>query len=156
VSWEALGAIGELLGAVLLVGSLVYVGVQIRDTKRQMMAASSQSRADGILELFGARLSPGFAAADVKARTDPDSLTPEERHMLLTFLMMYSNFMQNIHYQHSIGTLDADQVGALDSLPLLVASKFNVTVWKTILRESKALSPEFVAHVDRVIEARGA
>ena len=38
MNWEAIGAIGEIGGAVLLLASLIYLGVQIRDTKRQMSA----------------------------------------------------------------------------------------------------------------------
>jgi len=42
MNWEAIGAVGEITGEVLLLDSLVYLGVRIRDTKRQMSAAGAQ------------------------------------------------------------------------------------------------------------------
>ena len=35
-----------------------------------------------MVDVFKIRLEPGYAAADRKARTDPDSLTPDEKHLL--------------------------------------------------------------------------
>jgi hypothetical protein len=150
MNWEALGAIGELTGAMLLLGSLVYVGVQIRDTKRQMVASAAQARTDSFIELWKVRFEPGFIETETKSRNEPDSLTPEERSKLVNFLTMFMTFMQNNYYQRSVGSLEASQSGALDKLPLLMVTPLYVEIWQSA-RDSGSYSDEFVQHVDEVV-----
>ncbi len=47
MNWEAISAIGELLGALGVLASLIYLAVQIRDNTRSIQAASLQSVLDG-------------------------------------------------------------------------------------------------------------
>jgi hypothetical protein len=37
MNWDALGAVGELAGSLLLLGSLIYLALQVRDAKNQML-----------------------------------------------------------------------------------------------------------------------
>ena len=114
----------------MLLGSLAYVGVQIRDAKRQMMAAGSQARTDPLIEVFKIRLQPGFIQAELKGREDAQAvLTLEEKHLLNTFLVVFLSFMQNNYYQRTVGTLDEAEAGALDSVPLLIRNKFHLATW---------------------------
>ena len=43
MNWEAIGAIGEVLGAGAVVVSLAYVGIQIRQNTAEMRSVSTQS-----------------------------------------------------------------------------------------------------------------
>ena len=42
MNWDAIGAIAELLGAIGVIASLVYLGRQIRDGQRALRASSYQ------------------------------------------------------------------------------------------------------------------
>ncbi len=46
MNWDALGAIAELLGAVGVIASLLYLGRQIRQSTKQSFASSYQARAE--------------------------------------------------------------------------------------------------------------
>ena len=46
VNWDAIGAVGEILGAVAVFMSLVYLGVQIRANTTSMNTASRQAVAN--------------------------------------------------------------------------------------------------------------
>ena len=43
MNWEALGAIGEIVGAVAVIATLGYLAVQIRQNTRSVRAATLQS-----------------------------------------------------------------------------------------------------------------
>ena len=55
MSWEAIGAIGETVGALAVVVSLVYLAMQIRNQNQEARAATMQqvlqSNADAISQL---------------------------------------------------------------------------------------------------------
>ena len=154
VNWEALGAFGELFGAVLLLGSLVYVGVQIRDTKRQMMASTAQARTESFLELWRVRLDDGFLEAEHKSRNDPDALTDIERSKLINFLIMFLTYMQNVHYQRQVGTLEPSLTKTLDTMPLLTRTPF----YRIIIEDSEftvGYSEDFISHLRDVLKRQG-
>jgi hypothetical protein len=79
MNWEAIGAIGELLGAALLIGSLVYVALQIRDAKAQIKSATSQARSDSFQSLFSMRVKPELANAELTSRKALEKLTDLDR-----------------------------------------------------------------------------
>ena len=103
VNWNAIGAIGELSGAVLLLGSLLYVGVQIRDAKRQMAAAGAQARSDALRDLWKLRMTSEFIDTELRIQTDPSSLTDKDRMLLGNWLFVFLSFMQNSYYQRKMG-----------------------------------------------------
>lgn len=51
MNWEALGAIGETLGAVAVFVTLVYLAVQVRHARRETQRALSQGRGEAIRSL---------------------------------------------------------------------------------------------------------
>ncbi len=52
MNWEALGAIGETMGAVAVVVTLVYLAVQVGHARREGQRALSQGRGEAVRELF--------------------------------------------------------------------------------------------------------
>jgi hypothetical protein len=106
---EDLGNIGEFLGALAVVISLVYLAVQIRQNTRAVRSASHQSLVSSE-QAIQASVSDNREVARivVQANKDFDGLDEEDR---LRFVMlvsrMLSNF-ENIYYQYSRGLLDED------------------------------------------------
>ena len=150
MNWEAIGAIGELVGSLLLLGSLVYVGIQIKDTKQQMISSASQSRSESFIELWKIRFDPGFFEAELKSRQDPEALTEVERLRLANFLIALLTYLQNLYYQRELGTLDQAQTGVLDSVPLLEVTPY----YRTLLEEGvimRGYSTEFTRHIKSVL-----
>ncbi len=47
MNWDAIGAIAELLGAVGVIASLVYLATQIRQSREQMSQNTKAIRASG-------------------------------------------------------------------------------------------------------------
>ena len=49
MNWEALGAIGEIVGAVAVIATLGYLAVQIRQNTRALKASTHQSLSDSTI-----------------------------------------------------------------------------------------------------------
>jgi hypothetical protein len=52
VNWEAIGAVGEIVGALAVVLTLVYLALQVRTAKRATIDQNTLSRADGVREMI--------------------------------------------------------------------------------------------------------
>ena len=150
MNWDAIGAVGELLGAALLIGSLIYVAFQVRDAKTQIKSATSQARVDSYQNLVAVRLQPELANAELTSRKAPEKLTDLDRFYMFAFLSMFMSHWQNVYYQRRIGTLVDEQSGALDTLPLFKLSPYYITIWKK--GEWKgSFDTDFIQHVDSII-----
>ena len=51
MNWEAIGAVGQMLGSIAVFVTLGYLAVQVRHARAEMQRSVSQSRADGLREL---------------------------------------------------------------------------------------------------------
>ena len=56
MNWDAIGAIGQILGALAVFITLVYLAIQIRQVRRQMRLSANQARWDALREIMLARI----------------------------------------------------------------------------------------------------
>ena len=107
MNWETIGAIGELVGAIGVISSLVYVGYQIKETQKAVRAATAQARTDLGVQLISSRYTSDIADVLVKSQSDPESLTKSEHFKLKSFFSAHVRHCQNLFYQQLQGLLDA-------------------------------------------------
>ena len=80
MNWDAIGAIGEILGALGVIFTLGYLAVQIRQNTDSLQAASElglSNRSADWMSMMA--LNSELAVIHDKAAEDPKSLTPEEK-----------------------------------------------------------------------------
>jgi hypothetical protein len=86
VNWDAIGAIAELLGALGVIGSLVYLATQIRESREQMKENTRAARSTAYQE-FEHSVSdramsqvtvPGLNRIINVGMSDPEQLDEEE------------------------------------------------------------------------------
>ena len=152
VNWDAIGAVGELLGAILLIASLIYVALQIRDAKTQIKSATSQARSESFQNLFAMRVKPELANAELLSRRSPEELTDTDRFYMTAFLTMFLNHYQNIYYQQKVGALEREQTGALDTLPLFKATPYYIEMWRGNFPKD-SYNAEFTQHIESVVSS---
>ena len=84
MNWEAIGAISEVVGAIAVVLSLIYVATQIK----QNTAASRSQSINQINSQYGALMSQvamnGDLAQIYRKATDGEALDPDETCLLYT------------------------------------------------------------------------
>jgi hypothetical protein len=104
--WTTRG-IAEVIGLMSIVGSLAFVGLEVRQNSVATRASSNASVADAFIEInLLLASSPELARAVVVSFEDPDKLSPEERILVLGMWRALFHVWSNGHRQWSNETLD--------------------------------------------------
>lgn len=119
-----LGALGELLGAIGVMATLIYLAVQVkqntqamRENRRLALAQTYQMRADALQHMLvqaaaSERLGPLiFRLTELGYPTDLSSMariTPEERGIFKQWQIAQKTHWDNMFYQYQQGFLDPE------------------------------------------------
>ena len=106
MNWDALAAIAEALGAIGVVASLIYVGYQVRETRKAVRAATAQARTDLGVQLITSRYTSDIAELLEKSALTDTELSAAEAFKLNSFFTAHVRHCQNLYYQHREGLLD--------------------------------------------------
>jgi len=155
VNWDAVGAIGEVAGAVAVVATLFYLAAQIRQNSNEIV----DSRTQGILELMiktRSELAEG-RIAEIQAKIDAEKeLTPEEEIRFRAHRAENMNIWEAYHFNSRAGKINSDLDEVMESRLMFSltgdnpASLKNRTLWE---RTRMLYSNEFRNYVDALIES---
>ncbi len=142
MNWDAIGAVGELAGALAVMVSLVYLAIQVRQNTRSIRGAMYSTIVQSFQELNILSASDSEVARVLEEGVeDWDGLAAGDRARLLHgFFSLFKNF-ENAYYQYRQGTLEP---GLWEGWSLLMRSYFSkpgVQSWWHLRR--KAFSTEF-------------
>lgn len=102
MNWEALGAVGEVVGAAGVIFSLLYLASQVSDNSRQLRHASAQAVLDKLNGLIG-RLAFTEGAGDVWSRglSGLGSLRTDEEIVRFSSMMLQAfwAYEEILHYR---------------------------------------------------------
>jgi len=103
----ALGSLGEFVGALAVVVSLIYLAQQMSQNTISVRAASFNSMVQNSIRLLEhAFRDSEFAAFLYRAEQDPDALTPAERVRWDAYMTSVFRHFGNLVYQYRVGALD--------------------------------------------------
>ncbi len=92
MNWDAIGAIGEILGAIAVIGTLIYLATQVRQNIASVTTAAYESMMDGVTDVNLAIVdNPEVASIMVRGSADPDSLDYEEAYRFAWLMRCYMN-----------------------------------------------------------------
>jgi len=99
--------LAEAIGILAIVASLIFVGLQIKQSHEIAMASTYQARSQATQELKATALSsPDLVSALTKIYGgDYDDITPSEYVALDTYFSASMSGYENLHYQHQQGFL---------------------------------------------------
>lgn len=104
---EILGNLGEFIGALGVVTSLVYLAQQMRQNTTSVRAASFNSMIENSIRLLEhAFRDSEFADFLHRAETDPTSLTRGERVRWDSYMTAAYRHFGNLVYQYRVGALE--------------------------------------------------
>ena len=150
MNWEAISAVGEIIGAIAVIMTLMYLAIQIKDSAR---ATRSEALTDATtaMQAFYLEIGSNSSASDLflQGLTDPDSLSRKAQYQYV--FLLHSGFLgfQRTFFLAKEGTLDThlrDSIGtAIHAVNHLPGMRF---YW----RQRKAFfQPEFVAWVEELL-----
>ena len=107
MNWDALGSVAELLGTLLVLVSVLYLAVQVKQNTNAVKAASHHA----VTDTFNSVSSLIAQDTDVARRwrlgneQSPD-LTEDERVSYGFMCIMYTRVFETIYYQRKMGTME--------------------------------------------------
>ncbi len=114
MNWEAIGAIGEVSGALAVVLTLLYLARQINESRKATIAQIYQGRADAASRSVGrypvaARLASRLALASSEDADEMvGQLGDEEREQLASYLLDFMVRLDNVYFQYRQGLFPGD------------------------------------------------
>ncbi len=133
MNWEAIGAVGEVMGAIAVVVSLLYVAVQIRQNTKIVAANTIQAVSTASSDIT-MRLAESSELSELvlKIFSESENLTPKESmRMELIQRAAFRNY-ENYYYQHKRGYLEDDMwTGYRHTMLTRVTGRYGEVWWKT-------------------------
>jgi hypothetical protein len=106
MNWDAVGAIGETIGALAVVMSLVYLAIQIRIQNKEARLASVHEILVGFRETLHVFATGDVAEVMAKANEDYESLSNSEFLRLLAGILPVLRLWEEAFVQNEQGRLE--------------------------------------------------
>jgi hypothetical protein len=108
VNWDAIGAIAELLGAVGVIASLLYLAVQVRQNTRQTRLAAQQATVQELgVALRAQAQDREWAELLSRALEDIENLDKVEKVQFLSHVGSILRLYESAYLHFKEGTLDS-------------------------------------------------
>lgn len=146
----------QVIGLFGVIGSLIFVGLQMKQEQEIARSAASQARTENTINSIDVMASNAYfmAAVDKLETGEESSLTPSERRALFYYRMVTLYNFENIHYQHLNGFIEDERWrGSRETLKFLLATaqgprdvyETNPEQWRTSFRQAV---DELIAEID--------
>jgi hypothetical protein len=107
--WEAIGAIGEMLGALGVAGSLLFVGVQLLHNTRALRLNGTSYLLEQMANKLEAQASDeNISALMFKGMPNPESLEGLDYHRFTLWAQSLVLYFANVFFQYRSGALDKE------------------------------------------------
>ena len=161
MNWEAIGAIGELVGAVGVIATLGYLAFQIRQNTRQIqqneLATQAAVTNASVLALRDARKSV-YATAEVvelwlKGLADPDELSENDYYRFRLIMQNAIDGIWDVYSQTMTTGLSPEtwQTQGITVIERVIASPGGRRFWAMF---SSTYPNDFRAEVDRILDTQ--
>lgn len=149
---EALGNLGDFVGGIGVVATLIYLAVQVRQNTAALKTASRQAIVAGMREYNRLSFEPG-AGAYFRGVADYPNLPAEENRLFAARMIDLLLFFQGAHALHEAGTLeDENYVPYLEFVAANLATPGGARYWQ---QTHEIWTPGMVAALDARLERGG-
>ena len=106
MNWEAIGAVGEILGACGVIATLFYLAVQVRVQNREARLAAMHDISTAFRESYTAFNDEGIADIFVRGNKEFKSLSDTEKVRLVATINPLIKVFEEAFFQYNQGRLD--------------------------------------------------
>jgi hypothetical protein len=123
MNWEAIGAVGEIVGALAVLVTLIYLAIQVRHTRRAQQAEAIRANRLERREFHTAIRDSPYITMIVAKIESGDELTAEEKHRLLqhnaaSWGLLYSEWIQSqLQWRGQFQTSQSVTMSAMFAIP---------------------------------------
>lgn len=109
MNWEAIQALAEWVAALAVLGSLIYVGSQIRQNTQAVRSATAQAVHDNYAAWYqGYANDPALMKIAVDGLRDYRALDEVARAQFIALFMQFLSYSQNAYFQWREGALSGE------------------------------------------------
>ncbi|MGR8949565.1 MAG: hypothetical protein ACU84Q_16090 [Gammaproteobacteria bacterium] len=109
MNWDAIGVLAELVSALAVVVTLIFLIMEVRQSRIAAESASVDLLASGWNTINGHVLDdPDFAHVFIEGLADPETMTPEQRDRFIILFQSYINHFTTIKKCYDAGNLPED------------------------------------------------
>jgi hypothetical protein len=149
MSLSDLASIGSLVSGVAVLGSLIYLALQVRQTDRNQQASIRHSRITRHVDIQLAQLDSDVADAWHHGLLNPDAITQTELSQFFSLCRAHFLHLEDGFHQHEEGLLNEDAFATvLAGIRTLARSPGIRVAWD---RNRRNYGGRFVEFVDRVV-----
>lgn len=149
---ESLGNLGDFIGGIGVVATLVYLAVQVRQNTAALRTASRQAIVAGMREHVRLALAPGGESYFRSVEAFPD-VSPDEHRYFTTRMNDLLLFFQGAHALHEAGTLEDETYEAYrDFVAASCATPGGARHWQQV---REIFTPRMRAALDARLERGG-
>jgi hypothetical protein len=148
MNWEAIGAIGEVLGALVVVITLGYLAVQIRQNTAQQKREETVSIQRGQNEVVSQLTDPVMVRSYAMTAEKGRAANPEDRSRAIFWLVQYVNHFQIVHDLYQLGSLDEDRYKFWESIAVSSVASKGLREWWDEDNGKLAFMPEIRSLID--------
>jgi hypothetical protein len=130
MNWEAIGAIGQIVGTVLVGVTLIYLALQLRQNTSSLKSSTFLA----ISTLMGSTMevlatNPDLAPLVIKAQAGLDALSAAERARFGFMMMMAFRRVETVVVQRHLGFIDPHLTEGFERSALSVLASSGARQW---------------------------
>ena len=149
MSLQDLGSIGNLIGAVAVVVSLVYLAIQVRQNTRAVRASTERAIFAQNMDFDRALVSdPELNRIWILGRAKPDQLTEEQTQRFRRLMSMYYRHFENLYFQHQDALVGDRVFDAWRTIGLELSKQPGALLWWNRY-SGRVLTEEFRRYVEQ-------
>jgi len=151
MNWEAIGAIANVLAAVGVIATLIYLAIQIRqNTKGRSFVIDPESGAELQHDGAGSGRKRIHYSTPVKANVGAGALTEEESARLHFWFIMTFRRFEGVYFQRDLGIVDAEVIDGFERSHIAILASKSAQEWWANSKE--IFNSGFVSYLEDLLE----
>ena len=156
MSIEDWGSIGEIVGALATILTLIYLSLQIRQnniqSKSEALRVATQTWVDQQRSVFETQEKVAFIR---KAMTDYDALSQDEKGLFFGILLGYVAPFANIYDKYQAGLMEEDTYQSIEAAFISVVTTPGAKACINSFEEHTKLPPYIMRYVNGDLDGTG-
>ena len=144
-----LGAIGEFVGSIMVMLTLVYLAVQVRQNTAQQKREETISIQRGQNDVVSHLLDPTMVRAYARAADGEFRASAEDRSRAIIWVIQYLNHFQIVYDLHHGGTLDKERYELWKGFAISMVASRGIREWWDTEQGKLAFMPDVRALIDQ-------
>ena len=145
IDWSKWSAIAEILSAIAIVVTLLYLAIQTAQNTQAIKASAARD----VARDEAAAINTLVADPELFVLLDRDELSPTEAIRLHAFLSVFTRSQENYWTQYTLGVIDRDRLERYQAAFSTMLANANARRWWA--SQKQWFDPQFVTRIDALL-----